>query len=45
MIDWIEILPFTETRRYIQHVLDNLQIYRGRDGGASAFSLVSDLAR
>ena len=45
MIDWIEILPFTETRRYVQHVLDNLQIYRGRDGGASAFSLVSDLAR
>ena len=45
MVDWIEILPFTETRRYVQHVLDNLQIYRGRDGGASAFSLVSDLAR
>jgi soluble lytic murein transglycosylase len=45
MIDWIEILPFAETRRYVQRVLENLQIYRGRDGAASAFSLVSDLAR
>lgn len=45
MVEWIEILPFTETRRYVQHILNNLQIYRGRDGGASAFSLVSDLAR
>ncbi len=28
VIDWIEIIPFHETRNYIQRVLENLQIYR-----------------
>jgi soluble lytic murein transglycosylase len=28
VIDWIEIIPFYETRNYIQRVLENLQIYR-----------------
>ena len=46
MVDWIETIPFTETRIYVQRVLENLQVYRGQsDGNASAFSLVSDLAR
>ena len=26
--DWIETIPFSETRSYVQHVLSNLQIYR-----------------
>jgi len=46
MVDWIEMIPFTETRIYVQRVLENLQIYRGQDRqNGSAFSLVSDLAR
>jgi len=45
MVDWIESIPITETRNYVQHVLENLQIYRGQIGRNSAFSLVSDLAR
>ncbi|MGH7093149.1 MAG: lytic transglycosylase domain-containing protein, partial [Stellaceae bacterium] len=46
MVDWIETIPFTETRTYVQRVLENLQVYRGQSGGnAAAFSLVSDLAR
>jgi soluble lytic murein transglycosylase len=46
MVDWIEMIPFSETRGYVQRVLENLQIYRGQDGhGATAFSLASDLAR
>jgi len=46
MVDWIEMIPFTETRTYVQRVLENLQIYRAQSGNqASAFSLVSDLAR
>ena len=45
MVDWIEMIPFTETRTYVQRVLENLQIYRGQTGDSSAFSLVSDLAR
>jgi soluble lytic murein transglycosylase len=46
MVEWIEMIPFTETRSYVQRVLENLQIYRGQGGGnTAAFSLVSDLAR
>lgn len=46
MVDWIEMIPFSETRLYVQRVLENLQIYRGQAGdSATAFSLASDLAR
>ena len=46
MVDWIEMIPFTETRIYVQRVLENLQIYRGQAGDTkTAFSLASDLAR
>ncbi|NOT41722.1 MAG: lytic transglycosylase domain-containing protein [Alphaproteobacteria bacterium] len=35
MIDWIERIPFSETRNYVQRVIENTQIYRnvlaGRD--------------
>jgi len=27
-IDWIENIPFSETRNYVQRVLENLQVYR-----------------
>jgi soluble lytic murein transglycosylase len=27
-IDWIEMIPFAETRNYVQRVLENLQVYR-----------------
>ena len=27
-IDWVEIIPFKETRDYVQRVLENLQVYR-----------------
>ena len=29
-IDWIESLPFSETRNYIHRVLENLNVYRAR---------------
>ena len=46
MVDWIESIPFTETRTYVQRVLENLQVYRGQDtDNAAAFSLAADLAR
>ena len=46
MVDWIEMIPFNETRTYVQRVLENLQIYRGQTGdNPAAFSLASDLAR
>jgi soluble lytic murein transglycosylase len=32
-IDWIESIPFSETRNYVQRVLENTQIYRNRLAG------------
>jgi soluble lytic murein transglycosylase len=28
VIDWIEMIPFKETRNYVQRVMENLQVYR-----------------
>ena len=38
-IDWVERIPLSETRNYVQRVMENLQVYRGRfDSGASVAS-------
>jgi len=45
-VDWIEAIPFSETRNYVQRVLENLQVYRHRLGGpVLAFSLEQDISR
>jgi soluble lytic murein transglycosylase len=45
-VDWVESIPFTETRNYVQRVLENLQVYRIRLGDQKiALSLSSDLHR
>ena len=31
-IDWVERIPFAETRNYVQRVMENLQVYRVRFG-------------
>lgn len=46
VVDWIEAIPFPETRNYVQRVLENLQVYRVRLGARSlALSLAADLKR
>jgi hypothetical protein len=35
-VDWVERIPFAETRNYVQRVLENLQVYRGRFGASTA---------
>ena len=46
MIDWIELIPYNETRNYVQRVLENLQVYRRRLGETVlALSLERDLMR
>jgi soluble lytic murein transglycosylase len=30
VVDWIELIPFSETRNYVQRVMENLQVYRYR---------------
>ena len=42
-VDWIERIPFDETRDYVQKVMENLQIYRSRSG--YPLSLSRDLIR
>jgi soluble lytic murein transglycosylase len=45
-VDWIESIPFPETRNYVQRVFENLQVYRLRLGDrARAFTLAEDLRR
>ncbi|HHN67145.1 MAG TPA: lytic transglycosylase domain-containing protein [Thermopetrobacter sp.] len=34
-IDWVEMIPFTETRTYVQKVMQNVHIYRARLGRKS----------
>jgi soluble lytic murein transglycosylase len=39
-IDWVERIPLSETRNYVQRVIENLLVYRARfeSGGVSAMS-------
>ncbi|HTO85557.1 MAG TPA: lytic transglycosylase domain-containing protein [Methylomirabilota bacterium] len=46
VVDWVESIPLSETRNYVQRVLENLQVYRHRiDGTQLASSLEQDLTR
>ena len=33
-IDWVERIPFSETRNYVQRMMENMQVYRVRFGGS-----------
>ena len=44
-VDWIERIPFSETRNYVQRVLENMQVYRARFGGGSRLMIEADLRR
>ncbi len=45
-IDWVEFIPFSETRNYVQRVLENTQVYRHRvTGEAAEIRLQEDLER
>jgi soluble lytic murein transglycosylase len=35
-VDWVERIPFSETRNYVQRVMENLQVYRKRFGDSAA---------
>jgi soluble lytic murein transglycosylase len=46
IVDWIELIPYGETRNYVERVLENLQVYRYRLGDRDrAFTLAQDLRR
>jgi len=45
-VDWIERIPFTETRQYVAKIMESLQLYRSRLAGPKqALQLVQDLNR
>ena len=44
-IDWVERIPFSETRNYVQRVMENVQVYRLRFGGSSKLLIEADLRR
>ena len=44
VVDWIELIPFTETRNYVQRLMENLQVYRARLG-SPALTIEADLRR
>jgi soluble lytic murein transglycosylase len=46
VVDWIELIPFSETRNYVQRVTENLQVYRYRLAGRpTPIELERDLQR
>lgn len=46
VVDWIELIPFSETRNYVQRVMENLQVYRYRLAGQpTPIQLQDDLHR
>jgi soluble lytic murein transglycosylase len=44
VVNWIELIPFTETRNYVQRIMENLQVYRARMG-APSLRIEADLHR
>jgi soluble lytic murein transglycosylase len=44
VVNWIELIPFTETRNYVQRIMENLQVYRTRLGSPT-LAIEADLRR
>jgi len=45
-IDWIEQIPFSETRNYVQRIVESLQVYRLRlDRSGAGTTIEDDLTR
>jgi soluble lytic murein transglycosylase len=44
-VDWVERIPFAETRNYVQRIIENIQVYRARFGGGSKLQIEADIRR
>lgn len=45
-LDFIECIPFSETRNYVMRVMENMQVYRAKaNGGSAPITLSTDLRR
>jgi len=45
VVDWIEMIPFGETRNYVQRVMESVAVYRRRLGKPGGPTLETDLKR
>ena len=41
-VDWVERIPFSETRNYVQRVMENLAVYRVRFDGSTSVAAKTD---
>ena len=45
-IDFVECIPFSETRNYVMRVMEGMQVYRAKQsGGTAQVTLSADLKR
>lgn len=44
-VDWVERIPISETRFYVQRVMENMQVYHSILGARPALTIEADLAR
>jgi soluble lytic murein transglycosylase len=45
-VDFVECIPFSETRNYVMRVMENVQVYRAKlAGGSAPITLTADLKR
>jgi soluble lytic murein transglycosylase len=44
-VDWVERIPFSETRNYVQRVMENMQVYRVRFGASQKLMIEADIRR
>jgi soluble lytic murein transglycosylase len=44
-IDWVERIPLTETRNYVQRVMENMEVYRARFNASAPLTIEADLRR
>jgi len=42
-VDWVERIPFNETRNYVQRVMENVQVYRARLNTRAPRNIEADL--
>ena len=43
VVDWVELIPFSETRNYVQRVMENYQVYKVRFNIPSKLQMEADL--
>lgn len=44
-VNWVERIPYTETRNYVQRVMENVEVYRARLHGHTRCDILADLSR